>query len=576
MLPHLTLSEAEFNQSQSLLIRTLYDTIGRQREGLPHVTSPWSSAPDGASETVFTMPNCELIVYLQQLPPLVSESVDTKAQSRLLGFLEDELRVPTGASLLPARDMRFSLLAFSPDCGYALESKGPPDFAPQEGDHLVGPKMEVEYSRGRRHVLIFAAVLACQLSLLTKQMREASTPSTRSRISFYTVALLALGDGFTTMTLALISLFLPLLWVLVMATSFLAFLSVSFFGMRFLMDIWTVQAPERERRERERRTAASHQVNPPADTTPASVPMAADSGTLPLPATSRRADTGATPIIIPSDQGEVTDGAGGPTAPGTAPTANSQSSSFGALYTRFYLLLLGTLFLSLNATSWPAGVRRAFFTTLSLFYLSFWTPQIARNAVRNCRRALRWDYVLGQSVLRIVPFAYFYGYSSNILFAPVDLISLSVLGGWLWIQCLVLVSQELVGPRWFVGSTWVPPAYDYHPLLREDEEGGNLPIGFSQAANSAPASPVLEVKIGESRDRGKRVFDCAICMQELEVAVAGPDTAVEGGLGAAGSLLARRAYMVTPCRHIFHANCLEGWMKYRLQCPICREDLPPL
>jgi len=28
--------------------------------------------------------------------------------------------------------------------------------------------------------------------------------------------------------------------------------------------------------------------------------------------------------------------------------------------------------------------------------------------------------------------------------------------------------------------------------------------------------------------------------------------------------------MVTPCRHVFHSNCLEGWMRFRLQCPNCR------
>ena len=102
---------------------------------------------------------------------------------------------------------------------------------------------------------------------------------------------------------------------------------------------------------------------------------------------------------------------------------------------------------------------------------------------------------------------------------------LAVLAGWVWLQCVALVSQELIGARWFVKSDWVPLAYDYHPLLREDEEGGNLPIGFSQAAASEESSSI-DVKPGESREKGKKVFDCAICMQDLEVPVAGPDGVV--------------------------------------------------
>jgi len=495
--------------------------------------------------------------------------------------MEQELRFPTGAVLPPAQDMQFSLLAFSPDCGYAFESKGPPDYVSQEGDHLTGPKVEVEYDQARHHLLSFAAVLAAQLWLLTKQMQEASTQSTRSRISFYTIAMLALGDGFTTMSMALVSLFIPSLWVVVMATCFLAFLAVSFFGMRFLMDIWAVHAPERERAERQRRTAASAQVDNAQTSTPAIATQApiitpAGADALPLPVTARRpADTGAMPIIVPSDQDDLTDETGQAVTEDATPETTARPSSFGALYTRFYLVLLGSLFLSLNATSWPAGIRRAYFTLVAFFYLSFWVPQIVRNANRNCRRALRWDFVVGQSLLRLVPFAYFYGYRSNVVFAEVDMIDLAVLAGWVWLQCVMLVSQELIGARWFVKSKWVPPAYDYHPLLREDEEGGNLPIGFSQAASS-PEGPTLSAKPGERSEKGKKMFDCAICMQDLEVSVAGPDGALEGGIAGAGGLLARRGYMVTPCRHIFHSQCLEGWMKYRLQCPICREELPPL
>ena len=74
------------------------------------------------------------------------------------------------------------------------------------------------------------------------------------------------------------------------------------------------------------------------------------------------------------------------------------------------------------------------------------------------------------------------------------------------------------------------------------------------------------------------VFDCSICAMDIEVPVvpAGADESTMAGIGGTGMVLQRRLYMVTPCRHIFHANCLEGWMRYRLICPNCREALPPL
>lgn len=111
-------------------------------------------------------------------------------------------------------------------------------------------------------------------------------------------------------------------------------------------------------------------------------------------------------------------------------------------------------------------------------------------------------------------------------------------------------------------------------------EAGGLPIGLAQV----PVSAVLErSNTDTSEDLGSRKkkddtfrsVDCAICMQVLEapVVVAGDDAS---SANSVTGMLARRQYMVTPCRHIFHSPCLEGWMRFRLQCPICRENLPPL
>ncbi|EMC98199.1 hypothetical protein BAUCODRAFT_105318 [Baudoinia panamericana UAMH 10762] len=573
ILPHFALSQHSFGTMKTYMNQSISRTIRAQENGDIERLNPWPSQTDGTPPTALGGPQCELVMYLQQMPPSGGELEPMTGST--LAFIEQEARYPTGAIVPSLSNMRFTMLAFSPDCGYVLESRGPPDFAAQEAQHLAGLKAEMLYKIGRHHVLLFALTIGGQIALLMRQMREANTPSTRSRISFSTIAMLALGDGFATMTFLLISLFVHGLWVDLVGTAFLAFTSVSFFGMRFLADLWVAQAPERA--QHQQADATRTQSTP-------SLP-----GSLPLPVTAERpTDTGATPVFMPSDQEGL--------EPVTEPVGTAQpgaqvgprTSSFGALYLRFYLLLLATLFMSLNATTWPSPLRRGFFTLLATVYLSFWVPQILRNVQRNCRHALEWRFVVGQSVLRLVPFAYFYAYKHNVLFAKPDYYSLGFLVIWIWVQVLVLASQELVGPRWFVGKDWAPPAYDYHPILREDEEGATMPIGLSEtSAGSAPTTPLLERRTSlssstarrgstakDTKAKGKRVFDCAICFQELEVPVIEAGGSGDSSLGA--GLLARRSYMVTPCRHIFHSACLEGWMKYRLQCPICRETLPPL
>lgn len=101
-----------------------------------------------------------------------------------------------------------------------------------------------------------------------------------------------------------------------------------------------------------------------------------------------------------------------------------------------------------------------------------------------------------------------------------------------------------------------------------------MPIGFTQALEDDP--PASE-KTVDSETRENRVYDCAICRENIDVPIV-PAGASDGesAAGFGGNLFGRRSYMVTPCRHIFHSVCLEGWMRFRLQCPICRETLPPL
>ena len=570
-------------------------TIDAQQSEFNAVSNPWTSSPHNPSDAVFPVPHCEFIVYLQQHP---HDDINIDFRK-----LEQELRFPTGASISSAPSIRMSALIFSPDCGFVLESKGPPDFSPQDVLHLNGLKLESYMQIARRCIIAFAAVISAEIFLSIRQMKDASTPSTKSRVSFYTVAMLALGDGFACMGFMFVSMMIDAAFLPLIATAFLSFLGVSFFGMKFLMDIWTIQAPERQERDRGRprplnETAAANTAPAPlAISTPATtgVVTAAGADTLPLPVTARRPEgTAATPIIVPSDQDVDAEIAENPGNTATQPTTqnttlNTARREMSALYSKFYFLLLGLVFLSLHATTWPVPLRSFYTNTICFTYLSFWLPQIKRNITRNCRRALRWEFVVGQSILRLAPILYLYTVPQNVLFFDNDTNMAYIFIAWVWLQVWALASQEILGPRFFVPSGWAPPAYDYHPIMREEgdeESGSTMPSGFNQATASSPTQSISlssQPRAGNSTaGPNTKVFDCAICAETLSVPIIPKAGSSEGQSPGSASatlptaLFARRAYMVTPCNHVFHSGCLENWMRYRLQCPICRDDLPPL
>lgn len=586
-LPHFQLSSALYDTSKDFLNSTIHDTIDRQLHRPFPVWNPWTSTPAGSNEDMIGVAHhCEFVLYLQEPPSVQTMDMD---------WLEHEIRFPTGAPLGPRSQLSMSLVGFSPDCGYVIESKGPPDYPPSEAMHLVGSKTEEYNGRARRSIVIFAVAFALQLSFLIKQMKETATPSMRSRVSFYTIAMMALGDGFTFLVLIFMYLFLGTAQLAMYSIAFVALFSV-LAHLRFLMDIWSVQAAERARQERQAAPATPpiatptppSAAPPSAAPTPAAVPAPpqADAG-LPLPATAARPPPPPrpqTPILIAPDQDDPLSDDDAPLLPTTNPAANTTTpaatapnprAEFGALYSRFCLLLILTFFVTIQFATARTLYRSVYFSILSFLYLSFWVPQIYRNVMRNCGRALRWDYTVATSLTRLIPIGYFYLVSDNVLFASTDWPTFAVLAAWVWLQLVALASQSILGPRFFIKDGWAPPAYDYHPILRDDAEGALLPLNAT-APDESSAAEAHSTTPAEARDKGKKIFDCSICAMHIEVPVVPAGAADEAGVSGAAWVLQRRAYMVTPCRHVFHAGCLEGWMRYRLICPNCREALPPL
>jgi len=556
-LPHFTLSEDDFNQSTSLMNTSL--------------TELWKHMEPTDESTILAAPKCELIAWLHQ-KPLIGNDL-------YIQEIENELNNPDGAPIGDPPPMAYSAVLFSPDCGYILQA-----------DTLFGPKREAYSTLVRRLISAFCMIMVLQIVLLKRQMEKCATPSTRSRISYKTIGLAAFSDGLTLFAVIGLLIADTSIFLLAGVAAFLCCVHVAFLEVKFIFDIWTVQVgdPANAERERQRRTAGTTPnttTNPPttsttSTTTPPSDPTAAPPAIVstPAPPTSEaRPPPPPTtqPVLLPSDQQGVI-------------TPITPQTSFASLYTKFYFALINLTFFTLWATSWPTPYRPLYFNLLILSFFSLWLPQIHRNTMRNCRKALDWEYVVGTSILRAVPVLYWYIDTRNLLNIDTRPRTAALLLLWLALQILVLLSQQFLGARWFVKDGWCPPAYDYHPVLYDDLEAGGLPIGEVTSASEAkdPDSETKDKPLSTPPTNAplRKLFDCAICMTEIDVPViskkhehdSASGTGTGTGIGIGSAWLEQRNYMVTPCRHIFHTECLEGWMNLRLVCPVCREGLPPL
>jgi len=206
------------------------------------------------------------------------------------------------------------------------------------------------------------------------------------------------------------------------------------------------------------------------------------------------------------------------------------------LHLRFYGALFFVMFLALTFHSKPVA--------LVLLFYSCWLPQIVYNAVSGTRRAFHPVYLYGMASCRMLIPLYIYGCPSNfVTLLLVDSSSFStsstacfVLLLWTAAQVGVLTAQDTFGARFFVPKQFLPHKYDYFRI-----------IPTSAISTTTQASSSVDVESGD-------LPECIICYNAIEQT--------------------HGAYMICPCDHLFHTDCLRTWMDVKLECPTCRCLLP--
>lgn len=459
--------------------------------------------------------HCEIVSYIQ--------FKKTKYIKSQLQQIDQELKYPTGIPLpndIPLLEIE-NFLVYSPDCGIILQKK--------TGIEFTGIKSEI-LSKHLKYVLIgLLCIISIQLALYLRQIKVTRTPGQLSIISIKTLYLLGYQDSLITLMSLFLFTFLDSLYLLLVSIAVISFIMCGIFELRFMVAVLSTQINERGSSwweilrggtrvtEEGRETGEENERNSGNNT-----PEAA--------------------VTTPED----------PT-----PTYNEESSFNGIFAAGFILTVLST-FLIFNSFLWRKKYRIIFEYIGLVLINSYWIPQFFRNTLKNRRKSFTWEFVIFTSLLRIIPIAYFGLIRSNPLRHHYDPYLVATVLSWLFLQIFLLYLQSRLGPRFWVNEKWLPKAYNYQPVLTLKD----LEAGF--------VSDILEGIKLESENNGivETSCTCPICMNTLPLPVVVKDEARKN--------VNSKGYMITPCHHIFHTECLENWMKYKLQCPVCRHSLPPV
>lgn len=262
-------------------------------------------------------------------------------------------------------------------------------------------------------------------------------------------------------------------------------------------------------------------------------------------------------------------------------SAEDLRRKIASLHARFYCALFIVLILF-----WTFIQNHRTLCLLALY--SFWVPQIIRNIITEAKKPLHVNYIYGMSVTRLIAPLYMYAVPNNFFkeFFPEyssDHFVCEMLFLWVGLQAGILIAQGKYGTRFMIPARFLPPKYDYHRPIPEsllpkqkpkekskerlpsdDVETKSLigngtkgPRNRKVSSRNGDESNVCTTIIENHDSDDGTSLDCVICYNSINIQN-------------------KRDYMLAPCDHIFHKDCLEQWMEVKMECPICRMALPPL
>eukprot|EP01064_Diplonema_japonicum_P001589 TRINITY_DN11047_c0_g1_i1.p1 TRINITY_DN11047_c0_g1~~TRINITY_DN11047_c0_g1_i1.p1 ORF type:complete len:606 (+),score=57.35 TRINITY_DN11047_c0_g1_i1:102-1919(+) len=225
------------------------------------------------------------------------------------------------------------------------------------------------------------------------------------------------------------------------------------------------------------------------------------------------------------------------------------STSFGR--SRMKIWVLPILSFPVNLLWWATENRIPVLWIPCLFVIhSIWLPQIYQTASCKATKPINMSLLVTTFVSRL----YFVGNEllRPTFFSPYNaqpwLYVALVL--WLGFQTVVVALQRLLGPTFFVPEWWLTEAYNYHrPLPAHLKQ-----IQSISTPTSTPPEGTRKRSVTVSEETGA-TLDCVICQSLIDVN-------------------SSTNYMLPPCEHLFHPECLIEWMQHKMECPVCRRPLP--
>lgn len=260
-------------------------------------------------------------------------------------------------------------------------------------------------------------------------------------------------------------------------------------------------------------------------------------------------------------------------------------------YCKAHITILGTFMVSLKLIDSPQ---------LFMFWAMALTPQILKNVFSQTRFLSSQHYLTIFYMLTMIYALYMHFFKFNFFsvennqhtFDTGHCIKISV---FTFTQILTLICQQAIHPAFFIPETWrVIKSFDYFFEIEELRTGkwkhksqeqciicfNSLDKNCKSTTDMAVPEKNLDNPMQAHMMENKRKEDDIYALPSVsddESMVNWREAINNEALKEyLDTQIENKKFMGTPCDHVFHTSCLLVWMGQKMECPVCRRQLPSI
>ena len=240
----------------------------------------------------------------------------------------------------------------------------------------------------------------------------------------------------------------------------------------------------------------------------------------------------------------------------------------------FYLIFYGSILFSY------VYIREILIEYNIFLFISFWLFQIIYSTVYRLKPSYSKKYILISSINKIFIAVYLKGNKYNFLELKPNYFKITIIVIIVLIECIILILQKNVCTQILIPKKYRKTSFNYYrnhvDISKHISQNKDCVICLDSLIDDnnnenddSKNNNTIDNINYKNVHNSNNIFQKNKFLKKIY-------SKIKNFLDSLKNENVKKKYMITPCDHVFHTQCLEKWMELKNECPYCRQKIPSI